>query len=247
MSHRQYVSRALHGYRLEVIARITRIGKHSRNMEDNIAVISHTRKGFFVQYVARSHIYSQQAHCTQVAARAHQHPNLMAVAQQRSDQIAAHQASCASNQRFHCFGSPASAGLPVPTVDLAAVALVPGVIAVLAGAWQYTSLPAETGPRLTWWLLPVFAGIAALCGLVPFVRRDRVIAPALLAVAGFLLVGWSWMRLDGLTAAIVPTDAPNWFDRGATVGVLVAGFGIVILALWELIAATRRPDMREQN
>jgi hypothetical protein len=130
---------------------------------------------------------------------------------------------------------------------VAAVAVAPVVVAAVAGAWQYTSLPAETGPRLTWWLLPVFAGIAALCGLVPFVRRDRLIAPALLGLAGLLLVGWSWMRLDGLTAAIVPTDAPNWFDRGATVGVLVAGFGLVLLAVWELIAATRRPDMGEQN
>jgi hypothetical protein len=125
---------------------------------------------------------------------------------------------------------------------VAAVAAVPVAFAVVAGAWQFTSLPAETGPRLTWWLLPVLAGVAALCALVPFVRRDRVIAPILLGLAGSLLVGWSWMRLDGLTAAIVPTDAPNWFDRGATVGVLIAGFGLVMLAVWELIAATRRPD-----
>ncbi len=125
---------------------------------------------------------------------------------------------------------------------VAAVALVPVVVAVVAGAWQYTSLPAETGPRLTWWLLPVLAGVAAICGLVPFVRRDRMIAPVLVGLAGSLLVGWSWMRLDGLTAAIVPTGAPNWFDRGATAGVLIAGVGIVLMAGWELIAATRRPD-----
>lgn len=136
----------------------------------------------------------------------------------------------------------AGGALVVRGGPVAAVAMVPVAAAVVAGAWQFMSLPAETGPRLTWWLLPALAGIAALGALVPFVRRDRVIAPILLGFAGALLVGWSWMRLDGLTAAIVPTDAPNWFDRGATMGVLIAGLGLLILAAWELITATRRPD-----
>jgi hypothetical protein len=130
---------------------------------------------------------------------------------------------------------------------IAVAALVPAVFGLVAGAWQYASLPAETGPKLTWWLLPVLAGIAALCALLPFVRRDRAIASVFVGVAGVLLIGWAWMRLDGLTAAIVPTNAPNWFDRGTTMLVLVAGFLIVMLGAWELIGSTRRPDKREHN
>ena len=130
---------------------------------------------------------------------------------------------------------------------LAAVAVVPAAFGLVVGAWQYASLPAETGPKLTWWLLPVLAGVATLCALVPFVRRDRTIASVLVGLAGVLLIGWAWMRLDGLTAAIVPTNAPNWFDRGTTVLVLVAGSLIVMLGAWELIGFTRRPDKHEHN
>ncbi len=125
---------------------------------------------------------------------------------------------------------------------VAAVAIIPAAFGLIAGGWQYMSLPAETGPRLTWWLLPLLAGLAGACALLPFVRDDRVIAPVLLLLAGGLLVGWSWMRLDGLTAAIVPTNAPNWFDRGATVGVLMGGVAMGMFAVWELVAGMRRPD-----
>jgi hypothetical protein len=47
--------------------------------------------------------------------------------------------------------------------------------------------------------------------------------------------------------AIVPTNAPNWFDRGTTVLVLVAGFLMVMLGTWELIGSTRRPDRYERQ
>jgi hypothetical protein len=130
---------------------------------------------------------------------------------------------------------------------VATAALIPAVFGLVAGAWQYASLPAETGPKLTWWLLPALAGVAALCALLPFVRRDQTIASVFVGLAGVLLVGWAWTRLDGLTAAIVPTDAPNWFDRGTTVLVLVAGIFIVMVEAWELIGSTRRPDKREHN
>lgn len=119
---------------------------------------------------------------------------------------------------------------------VAAAAMAAGTLSAAAGAWQYLSLPAETGPSITWWLLPVLAVLAAACTLLPFVRRDRVVGGAFVGLAGAVLVVWSWRRLDGLTAAIVPTDAPNWFDRGVTASSLGAGFGIVaagiVLAAW---------------
>ncbi len=117
---------------------------------------------------------------------------------------------------------------------LAAVMLAPAAVGAFVGYWQYSSLPAETGPQLTWWVLPLVAGVAAACGLVPFVRSDRVIGPALLLVAGVLLVVWAWMRRSGLTAAIVPTGAPNGLDRGATLLVVIAGAGAVVAAIMQL-------------
>jgi hypothetical protein len=130
---------------------------------------------------------------------------------------------------------------------MAAAVLVPAALGFVVGLWQYASLPAETGPKLTWWLLPLLAGGAALCALIPFVRRDRTIAAVLIGLAGLLLAGWGWMRRDGLTAAIVPSNAPNWFDRGATVAVLIAGLLVVILGAWELIRSLRRPDRCDDN
>lgn len=105
---------------------------------------------------------------------------------------------------------------------------VPALIAAGVGWWQYRSLPAETGPRLVWWLPPILAAVAALVALVPMVRRDRLIAGALGVLAGAQLVMWGYIKRDGLTAAIVPTDAPNWVDRATTMGALVGGALIVL-------------------
>jgi len=130
---------------------------------------------------------------------------------------------------------------------LGAAAVVPATIGVVAGLWQFMSLPAETGPRITWWGLPLLAALAGLCALIPFVRRDRLIMSLLVGCSGALLATWAWMRRDGLTAAIVPSSAPNWFDRGSTVTLLVSGIALGILVVWELIKSLRRPDSSEPN
>jgi hypothetical protein len=117
---------------------------------------------------------------------------------------------------------------------LGAVLLLPALLGAFIGYWQYSSLPSETGPQLTWWVLPLVAGVAAACGLASFVRNDRVVGPALMLVAGTLLVVWAGLRRDGLTAAIVPTGAPNGLDRGTTLLVMIAGAGGVVAAIVQL-------------
>lgn len=111
-------------------------------------------------------------------------------------------------------------------------------LALVVGWMQFRSLPAETGPRLVWWALPavavVAAGVAAWCA-----RRDRFIASAAALIAGSQLAIWGWIKRDGLTAAIVPTDAPDWLDRMTTVAGIVGGIGVAVIALWELFTASR--------
>lgn len=108
--------------------------------------------------------------------------------------------------------------------------------AAVAGWWQYVSLPSETGPRLVWPLLPTLALVAALAA-VPM--RKRFVFGALAAglIASSELVVWGFIKRDGLTAAIVPTDAPQWFDRFVVAAALVAGAGGAALALFRLFSA----------
>jgi len=44
------------------------------------------------------------------------------------------------------------------------------------------------------------------------------------------------VKRDGLSAAIIPTDAPFWLDRFATAFALAVGVAIAALALWWLFA-----------
>jgi hypothetical protein len=118
-------------------------------------------------------------------------------------------------------------------------AVVPLAVLTLVVGWlQFRSLPSETGPRLVWWALPALATAAASVA-VWFTRRDRFVASAATLIAGSQLAIWGWIKRDGLTAAIVPTDAPGWLDRATTVAGLVGGAAVAAIALWELFAGSR--------
>ncbi|MGA9278481.1 hypothetical protein [Ilumatobacter sp.] len=115
-----------------------------------------------------------------------------------------------------------------------AIVLAPVALAALvAGWWQYTSLPAETGPRLVWPLLPALAVVAAVAAY-PLRNRSPFLAQAAGLVAASELVVWAFIKRDGLTAAIVPTGAPQWFERLVLVAAFVAGVGGVVLAISRL-------------
>jgi hypothetical protein len=108
----------------------------------------------------------------------------------------------------------------------AAVALVAAVVAATVGLWQTWSLPSETGPPISHWLLPVTAGVAALLALVW--RTTPFTALAAVVVACTQLVVWAVVRRAVLEYAILPTSAPFWFDRWGTAA--VAGVALVVLA-----------------
>ena len=117
-----------------------------------------------------------------------------------------------------------------------AVALVPVAgLAAVAGSWQYTSLPTETGPRVIWVLLPSIALLASLAAAA-LGRRAPFAAVAAALLAASQLAIWALVKRDGLTAAIVPTDAPQWFERMSLTAAFVVGVGGVAIAGFQLFS-----------
>ena len=114
---------------------------------------------------------------------------------------------------------------------LLAVAAAAGGI----GAWQYWSLPAETGPLVVWWLLPA---VAAGSLLVALLLGRRLVGYALVLLAALELAVWVWLRRDAAFRAIIPTDAPFWLDRGV---IAATGVGAVAVAVGAAAAMFRLP------
>lgn len=123
-----------------------------------------------------------------------------------------------------------------------APALALAVLATAMGAWQYTGLPAETGPQVVWFALPAVAAasLAAVC-VLQWRRAASLTGHALVLLGGVNLVLWGWMRRDGLAKAILPTDAPGWLDRAATVAALGAGLLLTAAGLVALVRAVVSP------
>ena len=127
------------------------------------------------------------------------------------------------------------------------VVVLPVVLAaVVAGWWQYWSLPSETGPKLTWWLLPSIAAVCLLVALIADLVERPFVAQGAMLLVGVELLVWGLVKRDGLGAALIPTDAPGWFDRSATTAALVGGAGIAAVTLVLLFATPRnvRPASR---
>lgn len=123
--------------------------------------------------------------------------------------------------------------LPIAALPIA-------VLAVVVGGLQYLSLPSETGPRFVWWILPAIALAAAVAGAVAERRGATFVARSAALVAGVQLVVWGLIKRDGLTAALIPTNAPAWLDRLTTASALTGGAAIAVFALWTLFAPTVR-------
>lgn len=78
------------------------------------------------------------------------------------------------------------------------------VVPLVAGIWQYPSLPAETGPRPVWWLLPTFAVVATTVAALAE-RRGTAFAvrAATLVVGGVAL--HRFLLLDPLRPPTAPS------------------------------------------
>ena len=88
-------------------------------------------------------------------------------------------------------------------------------------------------------------GALALAGGALYVGWSRGAAPAESYLTAFILFGflntglvlavWAFVRRDGLTSAIVPTDLPMWLDRFTTSACLVGGVLLFGLAVRNLL------------
>jgi hypothetical protein len=122
---------------------------------------------------------------------------------------------------------------------IAWVLAITGAAAAGIGWWQYVSVPPETGPSSIAWLLPA---VAAASAVVAVTLGRSLVSHALVVLAGLQLVLWVFVRRDGLTKALLPTDAPFWLDRGVTAAAAVVGAaGIIagVLGMMRLPAAER--------
>jgi len=126
------------------------------------------------------------------------------------------------------FGAVAGTASRVLGTSLIAVA------ATFTGIVQFRSLPSETGPLVTWWLLPA---IALTCMIVTILTYGRsvLLENALTALAGMQLTIWAFGRRSTLTRAVLPTDLPFWLDRVVTGAALAGGATFTVLAVWELL------------
>ena len=127
---------------------------------------------------------------------------------------------------------PATSGL---------VMLLLGGGALVVGATQYASLPAETGPLLAWWLLPAIA-VAAICAAIATYGRSRFALLGLTALAAAQTLVWAFQRRAGLTSAILPTDLPAGFDRFVTSAVLMGSLAVLVATLRQLFTASPPPS-----
>ena len=114
--------------------------------------------------------------------------------------------------------------------------LVVALAAAVTGAGQYLSLPAETDPLMTWWLMPTIALVAGIVAIATYGRSD-LLARGLLALSGLQLAVWAYSRRAVFTRPVLPTDLAFWFDRAATGAALAGGTVIALLAIRSLLVA----------
>jgi hypothetical protein len=117
--------------------------------------------------------------------------------------------------------------------------VVVGGIAGAVGIAQYASLPAETGPRLIWWIPPV---VAAACGFGILVLRSKApfLRTGLVLVAASQLIVWGWERRLGLVRGVLPTSTPFWLDRAVTAAALTFGLGLIVIGVADVLRLARQ-------
>ncbi len=119
-------------------------------------------------------------------------------------------------------GRPTAAALATLLVAIAALGI---------GAWQVLSLPSETGPSAMLWLLPLISLLCAGCAVLS-IRSDMWddLSSGLTLLAALLLASWAVFRFEGVSRAIIPTDAPFLLDRAVTVAAVIVGLSALGLA-----------------
>ncbi len=146
---------------------------------------------------------------------------------------------------------PALAGLVVGAAAAAVMLLRSSVVVAVGTAFvvavvglvTFGSVPSETGPAITLWILPTIGLVALLAGLV--MGRGPVANPlpriALLTVGGVQLILWAVLQRSALTKAILPTDIPWSLFRFSVVASFVVGIAVIGIAVRMLQEAFSAP------
>ena len=123
------------------------------------------------------------------------------------------------------------------------LAAAAAALALVVGLWQTWSLPGETGPPWSHWAVP--AAALALCAVALGWRRWSVFTVrSLTVVAAVGVVLWAAIRIEVVRRAVLPTSAPFWFDRAATVAaavVALAALSASVLGILRLVRGVPRP------
>lgn len=117
---------------------------------------------------------------------------------------------------------------------LAGVVVALAAAATAMGLAAYLSVPRETGPVWSLWVLPATGLLVATFVMVGggrggFIDRNQNV---LLLVATLELIAWGVVHWSWLWAAIIPTSAPYWLDRfvAVTVGIGAVGAAAAVVA-----------------
>ena len=127
------------------------------------------------------------------------------------------------------------------TVTLSSLLLASA--ATVVGVVQFRSLPSETGPLMSWWLLPTVALVCTIFTILTY-GRWAMLQSALALLAGAQLALWAFTRRSTLTSAVLPTDLPFWLDRLVTGAALTGGLAIVVVSGLILFRPPGRPLTR---
>lgn len=131
-------------------------------------------------------------------------------------------------------------GILLGPATTALVLLLLAAAGLATGAAQYLSLPTETGPLLTWWLLPALAVLALLVAIATY-GRSRLALLGLTALAALQALAWALQRRTGLTRPVLPTELPAGLDRFVTAVVLAGSAAILVATVRRLLVAPVDP------
>jgi hypothetical protein len=119
-------------------------------------------------------------------------------------------------------------------------AIVVAATACVVGWDAWRSIPPAAGRNPFQFVVPV----AALLGATVAGALQGRVRLAGFAASGAALIGWGWLRLPGLSHAVLPTSAPFVIDRLATAASLGTGLAIAVVILWHPPSITRSTVQR---
>ena len=113
--------------------------------------------------------------------------------------------------------------------------------ATMTGGIAYLSVPAETVPPWSLWVLPATAAVLSASVLVGrsrsgFAARQQ---GTLLLIATLELAGWGVAHWGWLWPAVLPTSLPFWLDRFVASTVLLSALGAAAAVVGAAAAPTR--------